>query len=191
MSSEKNREKHDVPLSGHEYDGIQEFDNSLPRWWVNLFYITIVFAGGYFAYYELGPGPTLVESYERARAAAELAPKQGGQSGPDENVLLAAYKDPAELQFGKNVYLSKCASCHAPLGQGLIGPNLTDEHWLHGGSLLAIAKTIAEGVPAKGMPPWAPMLNSRELISVAGFVKSLKGTNPPNPKAPQGEVFKE
>ncbi|MCM2324678.1 MAG: c-type cytochrome [Oligoflexia bacterium] len=182
---------HDAPLSGHSYDGIEEFDNSLPRWWLSLFYLSIAFAGGYFAYYQLGPGSTLVESYEKDRAARETAAAGKASAGPDGNLLLAAFKNPSEREKGRGVYQARCAACHGPQGQGLIGPNLADDHWLHGGTLVDIAKTVGNGVPDKGMPPWGPVISPQELLSVVAYVKGLKGTNPPNPKAPQGALFKE
>lgn len=187
MSNDNN--KHDVPIAGHDYDGIQEFDNQLPRWWVQMFNLTIIFSIGYFGYYILGSGPTLFESYEKDAAQMEVlkanAPKAQGGGDAGEK-LIALQKDPAQVEKGKTVYGAKCAACHGPAGQGTIGPNLTDNFWKHGGKLADILNTINKGVADKGMPPWGPLLSQDELYQVTVFVKSLKGTNPPNAKAPEG-----
>lgn len=187
-----NDNKHDVPIAGHDYDGIQEFDNQLPRWWLYMFYISIVFAAGYWGYYKFGPGQTLMEVFEQEHAALQAAQQQAApQGGADGERLLAVAKDPAQLEKGKTVYAGKCASCHGPQGQGSIGPNLTDTFWIHGGTLVQIATTVEKGVGEKGMPPWGPLLSQEELYAVTAYVKSLKGTNPPNPKAPQGTEVKD
>jgi cytochrome c oxidase cbb3-type subunit 3 len=108
-------------------------------------------------------------------------------SGPSEEKLNAALKDESQLTKGKALYAGKCASCHGQKGEGLIGPNLADKYWINGdGNISSIAKTISEGVPAKGMPPWAAIFTEPELTQIVAFVKSLKGTSPPNGKAPQG-----
>ncbi len=195
MSDEKKgmQGRWDVPISGHEYDGIQEFDNPLPRWWRVLFYLTILHSAGYFTYYILGPGPTLVERFETDRRQAELARPAvaAGEGLPGEDAVLAAFNDPGKKDGGKAVFAGKCGSCHGPQGQGGIGPNLTDDHWIHGGKLPEILRVVAKGVGEKGMPPWEPVLSRDELVGVVAFVKSLRGTNPPNPKAPQGEMVKD
>lgn len=194
---DETKSQYDIPIAGHEYDGIQEFDNPLPRWWVQMFYLTIAFAIGYYGYYEFGPGKGLSEEFEQEFAANQIARAQKTPSNPSgsgegaQARLVALVKDPSQREKGKAVYTGKCASCHGPQGQGSIGPNLTDDHWIHGGSLADIAKSVSQGVPDKGMPPWKAMLSPEELDSVVVYVKSIKGTQPPNPKAPQGEVFKE
>ena len=103
-------------------------------------------------------------------------------------VLIA---DPNSVKAGKEIFLSKCSSCHGEHGQGIIGPNLTDHFWLHGkGTAVDIFKTVDKGVPDKGMPPWGPILAASEVKNVVAFVKTLQGTNPANPKAPQGVEVK-
>lgn len=189
-----NKKQFDAPIAGHEYDGIQEFDNPLPRWWVQMFYLTIVFSIGYYGYYEFGPGKGLSETFDAEMSQAQVlraqnAPKE--PAGGDSAKLLAAVKDPGQVTKGKAVYTSKCASCHGAQGQGSIGPNLTDDHWIHGGKAPEIAKTVAEGVAAKGMPPWGSVISADELVQVVAYVKSLRGTNPPNAKAPEGPLVKD
>jgi cytochrome c oxidase cbb3-type subunit 3 len=149
---------------------------------------TIVFSLGYYVYYQLGPGPTIIAQYEEeARAAAaqqaRLAPAAAGAS---EDQLRALAKDARAMAAAKEVFAVRCAVCHGPEGQGLIGPNLTDDYWLHGGTLVEIRRTISEGVPEKGMVPWKDQLKPEELSQMAAYVSALSGTNPPNPKPPQG-----
>ena len=175
-------------IQGHEYDGIQELDNPLPNWWVILFWLCIIFSGAYVAYYQLGPGPSIEAEFQND--TKNLKEKQAAGKGDDsglEKTLQAAIADPASPGRGKAVYLSRCAPCHASEGQGLIGPNLTDDSWISGkGTALDIAVLIRDGVAAKGMPPWGAILKSEELVDVTSFVMSLKGSHPANGKAPEG-----
>ena len=173
-------------LLEHSYDGIQEYDNPLPRWWVLIFWATISFAVAY-ALNVTGQlrGPGRLNEYEAQMAdAAKRWPAPAGTADP---VMLAALaKDPKAVAAGKAVFTTTCAPCHRPDGGGLIGPNLTDDYWIHGGTLPQIQATITNGVPDKGMPTWGKMLKPDQINDVAVFVASLRGTNPPNPKAPQG-----
>lgn len=184
MSKELNQE-----IKNHEYDGIREYDNPLPSWWLNSFYLCILFAILYYAHYELGSGSSLQEELAKDMQEIEaIKSNNGGGAGlPTEALLAAAFQDPKKLSLGKKVFAEKCISCHAADGGGGIGPNLTDKFWIHGnGTLPAIAKVVFDGVADKGMPPWGAMLKPEELVSVVAFVKSLDGTKPVNPKAPQG-----
>lgn len=171
----------------HNYDGIQECDNVLPRWWLNIFYVCIIFSFVYMYHYHFGAGVSQNEIFD-AQLAAENALKSAATPLPGfETVPFAAIaKDPTRLSSGKALFQSKCVSCHAPGGAGAVGPNLTDEYWIHGGKDYQIAKTISEGVPDKGMIPWSAVLSREDIISVAAYVVSIKGTKPANPKAPQG-----
>lgn len=175
----------------HEYDGIQELDNPLPGWWLATFYGAIIFSVIYVAYYHFGPGKSPeqelaqdLKKIEETRLAEKAA-----DPGMSEQEFLAIYADNSRRELGHQIYGEKCASCHAIDGGGQIGPNLTDKFWLHGdGSLLAIARVVGEGVPAKGMPPWKGMLKKEELQNVVAYVKTLQGKNPAAPKSPQGEA---
>lgn len=177
----------------HMYDGIEELDNTLPEWWINSFYITILFAIGYFTYYCLGEGPTLLKEYRHVKDAYEYAQlsTQNSIKVATETELRALLKDPSRIKEGRSIFQSKCTSCHGPQGQGGIGPNLTDDYWIHGGKMTDILSVVTKGVLDKGMPPWGSILKQEELYSVVAFVKSLGGTHPPNPKAPQGILIKE
>jgi len=183
MSNQKDK------LLEHEYDGIRELDNPLPGWWLLTFYGAIVFAVLYFMFYHFGgngknPWDILAQDLEDVKMQQlTAAPKS---SGPGKAVLQAALANPDIKKHGEQIYGAKCASCHGGRGEGSIGPNLTDNYWLHKGEVSEIYHTIAEGVLDKGMPPWKTMLKPDELVAITAYVKSLQGTNPPNAKAPQG-----
>lgn len=170
----------------HSYDGIQEYDNPMPRWWVYTFWGTIVFAvlyalnvGG------IGTNGGRIAEYEKDMAAFRAAhPAPTGPANPE--VLLALTKDTHEVSEGKKVFLKNCVACHGPDGGGLIGPNLTDDAWLHGGKIEQINATVTNGVLAKGMPPWGKMLSRKEVDEVTAYVWTLHGSTPAKPKAPEG-----
>ncbi|RME14443.1 MAG: nitrogen fixation protein FixP [Bdellovibrio sp.] len=180
-------------IEGHEYDGIRELDNPLPRWWLFIFYATIVFAAGYYYYYELNGGPSsaqqLQADLQKMQKKAKPATAQQSQE-PTAEELLALVKKPDVLSQGQKLFHEKCSSCHGQAGEGAIGPNLTDAYWLHGdGTPLAIYKVISSGVPSKGMPPWGEVISQDKRKKLAAFVFSLRGTNPPHAKAPQGKKY--
>jgi cytochrome c oxidase cbb3-type subunit 3 len=177
----------------HNYDGIEELDNQLPRWWLNTFYGTIVFAALYFAYYMAGPGPSPVDEFQKDwqnHQNAELARQNGQGPQVSESELNALSQDPNVCKKGREIYTSKCASCHGPEGQGGIGPNMTDSYWLHGAKLSEIFLVVNKGVPEKGMPPWGSILKENEMKEVVAYIKSIHGSTPPNAKSPQGELIK-
>ena len=180
-------------LLDHDYDGIKELDNALPPWWKYGFYVTIVAAVIYLMnFHVLGIGKNPEQEYAAQMQEGKLqeeAYKAKTKNLIDEdNVKIA---DAAGTAEGKKIYLSSCVACHGPSGEGGIGPNLTDEYWLHGGSMNDIYKTIKLGYPEKGMQSWQAMFSPVQMNELASYVKSLKGTKPSNPKAPQGEPFKE
>lgn len=178
--------QNDSHLIEHNYDGIQEYDNPLPRWWVYLFYATIVFSILYLLNVPgVGIGKGRIANYEADMAAWKAAhPEPEGGASPEQLAALAT--DQAALATGKQVYATNCASCHRADGGGMIGPNLTDDYWIHGSSLPEIHTTIVEGVLAKGMPNWGKLLKPDQVNAVTVYVASLKGSNPANPKAPEG-----
>lgn len=176
----------DPLLLNHNYDGIQELDNPLPRWWIMLFYLCIAFAGGYFTYYTFLGGPTLGEELDQSLEKSK--PKVSNVvSSTDFKPIL---HDDKTRSAGKVIFDAKCVACHNPQGEGLVGPNLTDAYWIHGkGTVTDIYQVIRDGVPDKGMLTWGPLLKPEELKAVAVYVYSLRGTHPSNPKAPQGEKY--
>ncbi|OJY28514.1 MAG: hypothetical protein BGO98_05420 [Myxococcales bacterium 68-20] len=173
----------------HEVDGIQEYDNKLPNWWLYTFYGAIAFGVGYWYWYESAQiGASPAQSYQAEldqAAAAQASEITVGEATPE--ALAALAKDPSAVALGKQVFTSTCAACHRNDGGGSVGPNLTDEFWLHGGAPEKIFRTIASGVPDKGMPAWQPQLGALKTQAVTAYVLGLKGTNVAGGKVPQGE----
>jgi len=175
-----------------QYDGISENDHPLPGWWLMTFYFTAAFAAVYAFWFTVGPGMPNMERFNKDFAAfnAKVSTGPGKVEGPSEEVLMALVSQPDALNAGKNVFMAKCLACHGPQGQGVIGPNLTDNFWIHGdGKILAIGQIVTAGVPEKGMPPWGPLLTADEFKNVVAFVYSLRGSKPLNPKPPQGTEY--
>lgn len=188
----KDKNKNEDKLLNSNYDGIEEFDNSLPRWWVNLFYITIIFGVVYTIYFHFGFATMPQDQVAQDLAAlGELHNKANSSQTNQTQVkqdLMVLVQDEKALAVGKSIYDGKCSVCHGPQGQGLIGPNLTDNYWIHGGKITEIKAVVENGVLDKGMLAWKSVLKSEELESVVAYIWSLKGTNPSNPKAPQGDL---
>lgn len=178
-------------LLEHNYDGIQEYDNPLPRWWVVLFWITIVFTPLYFLYYHWGPGMLTIEAYNQDMIAYydQQAQQFLAMGEVTEKTLIDLQQKSSMMAGAKALFQTKCSPCHGMNGEGNIGPNLTDDYWLHGNKLTDIYHTVMEGVPSKGMLSWKTQLGPAELLSVAAYVGTLRGSNPPNPKKPQGELM--
>ena len=178
-------------LLDHDYDGIKELDNSLPPWWLYGFYISILFAVIYTGYYVFGSGPDQHQKYETEMAEAAIAIEEYKLTAPDlvdeSNVVLLA--DAANLEIGKEIYMVNCMPCHLADGGGSVGPNLTDEYWIHGGSIQDLFSTIKYGVPAKGMISWESTLRATQMQQVASYILSLQGTTPANPKAAEGDLY--
>lgn len=187
MSDQRQQPDQDQLLD-HSYDGIQEYDNPMPRWWLATFWVTILFAVLYVLNLPgIGTGKGRIADYENTMAAAAAeAAKHDPLSGMTGEKLAALAANPAQHELGKATFSSMCSSCHAPDGGGIIGPNLTDDYWLHGGGPMDVLKTISGGVLDKGMPAWGKMLKPDQLLAVAAYVTTLKGTTPKNPKPPQG-----
>ncbi|MBV6439076.1 MAG: cytochrome C oxidase subunit III [Haliscomenobacteraceae bacterium CHB4] len=178
----------------HGYDGIRELDNRLPPWWVNMFILTIIWAVGYMYYYHWGgDGPSSEEEYktEVEEAKKEIAAAVSGKAAAIDETNVTALTDATSLGEGELIYKNVCAACHGQQGEGTVGPNFTDEYWIHGGGIKNIFKTIKYGVPEKGMISWQAQLKPADMQKVGSYILTLKGTNPPNPKAPQGTIWKE
>ena len=171
-------------LLNHSYDGIQEYDNPLPRWWVGMFYATIAWSIFYIPYYALEMGDSPESAYEKDMEKwNELHPVVELASAEEMAVIVA---DEARISKGKAIYDIRCIACHLADGGGLVGPNLTDEYWIHGGSPEKVAHTIYHGVPEKGMIAWKTQLNIEEIYAATAYIMSLQGTTPAKPKAPEG-----
>lgn len=182
------REVEQDKILDHEYDGIREYDNPLPSWWVLLFVVSIVFSVGYWFYYQWGEGETVVGQYDRQMLAlADIQTKQLLKMGPISDKMIFGIGHKQDLMKSTaGTFAAKCAVCHGAAGEGKIGPNLTDDYWLHGGRLTEIFHTISEGVLEKGMISWKTQMGPGEMLALAAYIGSLHGTNPPSPKAPQG-----
>lgn len=176
-------------LMDHEYDGIRELDNHMPGWWLWLFYFTIAFGVGYMLYYEvLGWGPSQEELYEMEIAEAE-ALYGGPREDPVESYDWALLTDDESIEKGRELYTNPqqlCFSCHGAQGQGMVGPNLTDEYWLHGCSPKEMAASIINGYPEMGMLPYGGgnEISNEEVEYLVSYMVSLQGTNPPDGKEP-------
>lgn len=190
LLSLKPLEKEKDLVMDHAYDGIYELDNPTPPWFNFLFYGTILFGVVYLIqYHVIGDGNIMEQEYAAQMAEAEKAKAAyltNNASKVDEtNVTLI--EDKAQLTQAATVFREKCAACHGDLGEGKNGPNLTDEYWLHGGSLSDVFKTIKYGVPQKGMIPWEGMLKPEQIQLMASYILSIKGTVPAGQgKAPEG-----
>jgi cytochrome c oxidase cbb3-type subunit 3 len=176
-------------LLDHAYDGIQEYDNPLPRWWLALFWATIIFTPLYILYFHFGGGMLAKERYDQEMIA--FYDKQAEQllalGEISEGTLVDLMADASMMNGGKKIFQAKCATCHGMFGEGGIGPNLTDDYWIHGGQLMDVYATVRDGVTAKGMLAWERQLRPAELMAVSSYVGTLLGTDPPNAKAPQGD----
>lgn len=184
--------KNDYPADEHivhEYDGILEADNRLPRWWLYTLYGAILFAICYWLYYQAygtGQSPRQVfeaEKMERAKLEAEKL-AAAGPITPEK--LIEMSKNAAILESGKATFTTTCASCHAANGGGQVGPNLTDEYWIHGSGPDQLLASVRAGYLDKGMPPWGQVLGEGKVREVVAYVYSLKNTNVPGGKPPQG-----
>lgn len=170
----------------HEYDGILEADNHLPTWWLWSFFGTIVFAIGYWFWYEeFEVSPGLNQAYLLEKAAEQ---EKVGED-PKAEELLAQLGTEA-VALGAQLFATNCVACHEANGQGKIGPNLTDARWLHGGTPVDIYKTVRDGVSSRGMPPWGQALGRVSVQQLTAFVLSIRDTNVPG-KAPEGEPVAE
>ena len=184
----------------HSYDVTQEHENDMPRWWVNLFTLTIIFGALYLAWHYLPifPSDTLAESFEQDTAPhkqtyAAPAPTDGATSaaaagsGGKTPVTWASLRDDEQLVAeGKTVFDAHCVACHGPLGGGLVGPNLTDDFWIHETDYPNLLRIVIEGLAEKGMPPLGPVIGPQASKAALAYIASLRGTNPRNARAPEG-----
>lgn len=218
--------KYKDELLDHDYDGIQELDNSLPKWWVYLFIFTIGWAVLYMMWYHLFDIGYLQEDEYRQEMDpryVRVAPSDlkvlgllpeyhspyhnpGGDVTPysllalvqkgvrvmlssaTDTVTYVAMNDPVSIADGRETFLKNCAQCHGKLGEGGVGPNLTDDYWLHGADISSIVKSVKYGYPAKGMISWLGTLDEEKIIKTSSFIQTLRGTDPPNGRAPQGDL---
>lgn len=187
----------DEPVVGYEYDGITEYDNPCPKWLMYLFYATIFFAVFYLGYHFGSMKSERLQLQVATKTAPSAAVTQQVQEEPkqpeiSESKLTALLTDQLALTKGKEVYASKCSSCHGESGEGLIGPNLVDNYWLHGkGKMADIANIIISGIPDTGMAAWSGRIPEEDILQIAAYIKSIKGTRPENPREPEGALIEE
>ena len=179
-------DQNDPLLLDHEVDGIRELDNKLPRWWVWLFYLTIIFSVVYMGYYHVfAKEKTTVAEYDLEHAAGEKIKAATMAKFESAIGTLEPAKDPAAVNSGRSTFNNLCAPCHRPDGGGLVGPNLCDDYWIHGSNFVDHVKVIWNGVPEKGMITWKTTLNPKQIHEVASYLQVFRGTKPPNPKPPE------
>lgn len=183
--------RYEDELRGHGYDGIHEYDNPSPRWLTSIFTATIVWSVIYCLgmWLDFMPGwhethDESMEQLQRKRAKAE----QEADTVSASRLQKAAESDEM-VDGGEEVYRKNCSRCHGDRGGGEIGPNLTDDYWIHGGSLTDVYATIKNGVSDKGMPAWGPQLSQKEMVGVTAYIRSLRGTDPPDAKKPEGDKW--
>ncbi len=177
-------------LTGHNYDGIQEYDNPTPAWWTWVFIVSILFAGCYMFLTLIAAGDLSPEAqYERA-AVANLKKKFGeiGILEADAPTIAQYMNEPEWLQLGENVFRANCVTCHGLNAEGNSGPNLTDDAYIHVKSIEDIATVIIDGAKAGAMPAWGNRLHPNEVVLVASYVASLRGTKAIGGKAAEGDV---
>jgi cytochrome c oxidase cbb3-type subunit III len=183
-------------LGGHEYDGIRELDNKLPRWWVWLFIITIVFGAVYLVGYLVADWwPSQSKEYDQEMAQLMEMRKSAPQVAVD-TATMVPLTDDASLNAGMATFKKICSTCHGQNGEGLVGPNMTDMFWIHGDSIhnsvtiKDLYKVVTNGVIEKGMLPYKDQLAPIERQQVLSYIiLKLQGTNPPKQKAPQGRKY--
>ncbi|MEZ0314180.1 MAG: cbb3-type cytochrome c oxidase N-terminal domain-containing protein, partial [Myxococcota bacterium] len=171
----------------HVYDGIRELDNPMPTWWVASWFVTIVFSYFYVVHMD-NDGTGVLDEYKvavNAQAARDAAAALAlGEVSESSLAVLA--KDPATMAQARTRFVSTCAVCHGERGEGVIGPNLTDNYWKNcDGDLVGVHHVIDVGVPTRGMPAWGKQLDPIELRKLAAFVGTLAGTNVEGGKAPE------
>lgn len=180
-----NKEEFDAPLLEHEADGIKELDNLLPRWWVWLFYLCIAFAVVYMTYYHvLGKGALQIAEYEaemavgdaiKSKAMAEFESTMASREPSTDEIVLAR---------GREIFVLNCAPCHRDDGGGLVGPNFTDDYFIHGPAFADSLRVIWNGVPEKGMVSWKSLLKPPQILDVASYIHSLRGKELATPGKP-------
>lgn len=185
-------DKEEEVMTDHEYDGIIELDNNLPPWWKMMFNVSIMFAAIYIGYYHFSDaGPSSEQEYiaEMKQAEADVAAYMAQKANSIDELNVVVVDEAGALAEGKKIFDANCAACHGMEGQGGVGPNMTDNYWIHGGDVKDVFKTIKYGVPSKGMIPWKSQLSPSQMQKVASYILTLVGTDPANPKEPQGDFY--
>ncbi len=186
-------EKEADVLLDHDYDGIKELDNALPPWWKYGFYVTILVAFVYIYMFHVshaGLNPTEEYNAQMTEAQAQLDAFNATNKDKVDEANLPTV-DEAGLSNGKELFATNCFPCHGKLGEGGAGPNLTDDYWIHKGSLSDVYQSIKHGYPDKGMQAWSVKFNPKEILQLAAYIKTLRGTKPAGAKEPQGDLYED
>ena len=194
LTRSKEMEREEDIMLDHDYDGIKELDNVLPPWWVYLFYGTIVFALVYLVRFHVMNEYDQEQEFKNEVELAELEKSKLPKSAADEisYETVVAVTDATSLAKGKEIFNNACAACHKADGGGLVGPNLTDKHWINGGGIKNIFKLISEGSKNNpSMVAWKANLSATDIQSVSSYILTLEGSNPPDAKAAEGEIWAE
>jgi cytochrome c oxidase cbb3-type subunit 3 len=176
----------------HNYDGIKELDNSLPPWWLYSFYISIFFAAFYMLKYHVFNGENQYDELAVEYVEADKAYQEYLKTAKDlvDYKTVVVLTEPSDISAGKSIFEKNCVACHKVDGGGGIGPNLTDKHWILGGGINNVFKTISEGGRSgKGMEAWKKELKPSQIAQVASYVLTFEGTTPAEPKDPEGEIW--
>lgn len=196
MSEDKTPQYEDKIIEGYEYDGITEYDNPCPPWLMYIFYFTAllaIFITGY--HFGSSSKDEILEAYAtKLKEAQTQAQTQTPTQKPEisESELLALLQDPAALAEGGEIFGDQCALCHGNSAEGMIGPNLIDNYWLHGrGKIIDIVVSISYGIPDKGMAAWEDRIPKEQILHIAAYIKSMQGTEVENAKEPDGELVEE
>lgn len=192
VGSSKPIEEEGEIILDHNYDGIKELDNNLPPWWVWGFYASIVFAAIYILRFQVFSGPTQIDELETELAQAKLSIEEYKKTAKDlvDFNTVELLTDASDINAGKAVFEANCVACHMADGGGGIGPNLTDKHWISGGDIKSIFKTVSEGGRSgKGMIAWKAQLKPIEMAQVSSYVLTFQGTTPANPKEAEGDLY--
>jgi len=184
-----NNQNQDPLLLDHEADGIRELDNQLPRWWVWLFYLTIIYSAAYLLYYHVfNVGDLQAAEYAKEMKTGESV-KAAAMTKFEAGIpALQPSSDAAVIATGLQIYSKNCAPCHRVDGGGLVGPNLCDDYWIHGSNFADSVNIIWNGVPTKGMITWKTVMKPEEIYAVASYIYTLRGTHPVNPKPPENQA---
>jgi len=180
-------------ITGHEYDGIQEYDNPVPGWWHVLWYGSFVFALIYL------PVSLMSPFYKKPSERLELAQQAEfqrlfadvGELSNDHETIAELMADEGWVNFGRSLFVRNCASCHAADGGGLIGPNLADDRWIHVRDVTDLYRILEDGAAAGAMPAWGNRMHPNEMVLLSAFVASLGGTDPAAPKPAEGDIVIE
>jgi len=188
MNRDNRTEYQQDTVMDHEFDGIQEFDNRLPNWWLWLMWGSMVFALLYWAFFHtLGVGVLPVERFEmEMQVAQEVQLARALEAGIDNEFFVMMSQNEDKVAEGREIFVKHCVACHLDQGQGSVGPNLTDGYWIHGCEPMQMLKTVNDGVAAKGMPAWMNQLGPTRVHAVLSYVLTIKD-NEVAGKAPEGE----